>query len=68
VTGPSGGGGIRALSLIEVRQVALLFNFLYPSPFQDRDLDDEAKGFIVGCAQCLAPCIWATQLRFLQYR
>ena len=34
-----------------MRPVAQLFNSLDPSPFHDRDLDDEAEEFIVGWAR-----------------
>jgi hypothetical protein len=36
---------------VRVRQVAQLFNSLDPSPFHERDLDDEAEEFIVGWAR-----------------
>ncbi len=40
-------------NVIEVRlkTVEQLFNSLDPSPFHERDLDDEAERYIVGCAR-----------------
>jgi hypothetical protein len=41
------------LGIIEVRvnQLAQLFNTLDPSPFLERDLDNDAEAYIVGWAQ-----------------
>ena len=36
---------------VRLRELAQLFNSLDPSPFFDRDLDDEAEEFIVGWAR-----------------
>ena len=36
---------------IEVRELAQLFNSLDPSPFHERDLDDDAEAYIVGWAR-----------------
>ena len=36
---------------VRVREVAQLFNSLDPSPFHERDLDDDAEDFIVGSAR-----------------
>ncbi len=39
--------------LIELRlsQVGQLFNMLDPAPFHERDLDDDADAYLVGCAR-----------------
>jgi hypothetical protein len=36
---------------VRVREVSQLFNSLDPSPFHERDLDDDAEEFIVGSAR-----------------
>ena len=43
-------GECRAIE-VRVREVAQLFNSLDPSPFHERDLDDDAEDFIVGSAR-----------------
>jgi hypothetical protein len=36
---------------VRIRELAQLFNSLDPSPFHERDLDDDAEGYIVGWAR-----------------
>jgi hypothetical protein len=36
---------------VRIRELSQLFNSLDPSPFRERDLDDDAEDFIVGWAQ-----------------
>ena len=36
---------------VRIRVLAQLFNSLDPSPFHERDLDDDAEEYIVGCAR-----------------
>lgn len=36
---------------VRIRELAQLFNSLDPSPFYERDLDDDAEAYIVGWAQ-----------------
>jgi len=36
---------------VRIREISQLFNSLDPSPFRERDLDDDAEDFIVGWAQ-----------------
>lgn len=40
---------------VRIREVAQLFNSLDPSPFHERDLDDDAEEYIVGWARELPP-------------
>jgi hypothetical protein len=41
---------------VAARELTQLFNSLDPSPFYERDLDDEAEAYIVSWAQELSPC------------
>ena len=45
----------RELIEVRIREVAQLFNSLDPSPFHERDLDDDAEAYIVGWARELDP-------------
>lgn len=51
------GEAARHVARIEVRirEIAQLFNSLDPSPFMERDLDDDAEEYIVGWARELPP-------------
>jgi hypothetical protein len=40
---------------IRIRELAQLFNSFDPSPFHERDLDDDAEAYIVGWARELPP-------------
>ena len=46
--------GQRAAIEVRVRELGQLFNSLDPSPFHERDLDDDAEAYIVGWARELA--------------
>ena len=41
----------RGVIEVRVQEIAQLFNSLDPSPFRERDLDDDAEDFIVTWAQ-----------------
>jgi hypothetical protein len=41
----------RATIELRVQDIAQLFNSLDPSPFHERDLDDDAEAYIVGWAR-----------------
>lgn len=45
------GAGSRADAAIEIRlsRIQQLFDSLDPSPFHQRDLDDEAEAYIIDC-------------------
>jgi hypothetical protein len=48
--------GHRHVIRLELGDLAELFNSMDPSPFVDRDLDDDAEEFIVGSARELQSC------------
>lgn len=50
----SGGRPVRYIELM-VRDTHALFNTLDPSPFKEKDLDDDAEAFIVGWAREFPP-------------
>jgi len=41
----------RATIEVRVQDIGQLFNSLDPSPFHERDLDDDAEAYIVGWAR-----------------
>lgn len=45
------GDAIFGVIEVRIRELSQLFNSLDPSPFRERDLDDDAEDFIVGWAQ-----------------
>jgi hypothetical protein len=44
-------GGTAGAIEVRIRELGQLFNSLDPSPFNERDLDDEAEAYIVGWAR-----------------
>jgi hypothetical protein len=47
----NGEGSKRATIEVRVQDIGQLFNSLDPSPFHERDLDDDAEAYIVGWAR-----------------